>query len=200
RRSIKMQIIFFNKLRNWTSFHTYLIRIMIECAKVNYKYDNLIIHISYLYSNMEIFKKVLLFLLLFSITQNYSHAQKKLWNHPIIKKLTSSTKDSTRSPSLLFLPALGYAQETGLEFGATGIYNFYADKTDSLIYSSTINAIGTFTTEKQLNLKLESDIWTRNNKLHYISALRYRNYPFNYYGLGDNTLATNKTLLVQKYF
>src|SRR5690606_19621758 len=84
---------------------------------------------------------------------------------------------------LLFLPVLGYAQETGLEFGATGMYNFYTDRSDTSIYTSSINSVISFTTEKQINLKLESDVWTTGNAYHYIAALRYKKFPFNFYGL-----------------
>jgi len=149
---------------------------------------------------MKIFTKVFLLLVLLPGFQNQLFAQKRLWDIPIVKKLTTTTKDTTRSPSLLILPVLGYSQETELELGATGIYNFYTDKTDTSIYTSNINTVISFTTEKQVNLKLETDIWTRNNDYHYITALRYKKYPFNYYGIGDNTLADNKTLLTQRFF
>jgi len=126
-------------------------------------------------------------------------AQKKIWDHPIIQKFTSSTKDSTRSARLLILPVFSYAQETGFEFGLTGIYNFYVDKADSTIFTSNLNTVTTITTEKQINLKLESDIWTKGNEYHYIAAIRYKKYPFNFYGLGDQTRAADKILLTQKY-
>ena len=126
-------------------------------------------------------------------------AQILIWDHPLIKKLTSSEKDSTRSPTLLILPVLGYAQETGLEFGLTGIYNFYVDKSDTSIFTSNLNTVVSYTTENQVNLKLESDIWTKGNEYHYIAAVRYKKYPFNYYGIGDQTRADEKVLLTQKF-
>ena len=127
-------------------------------------------------------------------------AQKGIWDHPLIKKLTSSEKDSTRSPTLLILPVLGYAQETGLEFGLTGIYNFYVSKSDTTIFTSNLNTVLSYTTENQINVKLESDIWTEGNEYHYIAAIRYKKYPFNYYGIGDQTSAEDKVLLTQKFF
>lgn len=125
------------------------------------------------------------------------YAQKKLWDHPIIKKLTSSTPDTSRKPTLLVLPTLSYSQETGLEYGLSGIYNFYVDRTDTTIYTSSLIGLASLTTEKQVNLKLESDIWTRNNDYHYMTTLRYKKYPFNYYGLGDQTQENDKTVLTQ---
>src|SRR5690554_5913164 len=148
---------------------------------------------------MKISTKAFILIAFLSNFHNQLFAQKRLWDIPIVKKLTTTTKDSTRSPSVLILPVLGYSQETKLELGATGIYNFYVDKTDTTIYTSNINTVVSFTTEKQINLKLESDIWTKNNDYHYITALRYKKYPFNYYGIGDETFASDKTLLSQRF-
>ena len=69
-------------------------------------------------------------------------AQKKL-----IKKLFSNDADSTRSPSFLALPVLGYAQETGLEFGAISLYSFYTDRKDTLTRASRLSGVATFTTK-----------------------------------------------------
>lgn len=149
---------------------------------------------------MKISTKILITVVFAAIFDNQLFAQKRIWDIPIIKKFTSSEKDSTRSPSLLILPVVGYSQETKIELGATGIYNFYVDKTDTTIYTSNINTVASFTTEKQTNLKLETDIWTRNNDYHYITSLRYKKYPFNYYGIGDETRASDKTLLTQRFF
>ena len=46
----------------------------------------------------------------------------------LIKKFVSSEKDSSRSGSFVVLPAVGYAQETGFEYGIASTYNFYIDK------------------------------------------------------------------------
>lgn len=141
---------------------------------------------------------VLLFLI--AVCSGQQAQAQKIWHHPLIKRFTSSTADSTRSASVLFLPVLGYAQETGLEFGATGMYNFYTDRSDTSIFTSSINSVVSFTTEKQVNLKLESDLWTTGNAYHYIAAIRYKKYPFNFYGLGDETLAADKQVIIQKFF
>src|SRR5690606_38265874 len=150
-------------------------------------------------SKMKLLVKNLL--VLFFITYHSAPllAQKKIWDHPLIQRFTSSKKDSARSARLLVLPVFGYTQETGFEYGLTGIYNFYTDKTDTSIYTSNFNTVTSLTTEKQINLKLESDIWTTGNKYHYIAAIRYKKYPFKYYGLGDQTNAADKILLTQKY-
>src|SRR5690606_14906587 len=109
-----------------------------------------------------------------SAMSTVAQERKSFWEHPLIKRFVSSEKDSTRSAGFVVVPALGYAQETGLEFGLAGVYNFYVDRADTAIRTSNVTFIGTFTTERQTNLKLESDVWTTGNRYHYISELRFR--------------------------
>ena len=124
--------------------------------------------------------------------------RKNFWEHKLIKRFISPEKDSTRSAGFMVIPALGYAQETGLEFGLASVYNFYLHKTDSAIRTSNITFIGTFTTEQQTNLKLESDIWTTDNQYHYIGELRFRNFPFNFYGIGNQTLIQDADVILMR--
>ena len=105
----------------------------------------------------------------------------------LIKKFVSSEKDSSRSGSFVVLPAVGYAQETGFEYGIASTYNFYMDKENLDSRTSNVTLIGTLTTKKQKNIKLTSDIWTKNNEYHVITELRFRDWPFNFYGIGNDT-------------
>src|SRR5690606_13298596 len=84
------------------------------------------------------------------------------------------------------------------EFGLAGVYNFYVNKADKAIRTSNVTFIGTFTTQRQTNLKLESDIWTTGNRHHYISELRFRNFPFNFYGLGNETAAQDEDVVLMQ--
>lgn len=122
-------------------------------------------------------------------------AQKK-----IIEKLASNKPDTTRSSSFLPLPAIGYSQETGLEFGVVALYSFYSSKKDISTRNSSISSVVSFTTKKQSNLKLQADIWAPQNRYHYLSEIRYKNFPFNFYGIGDQTNEANKDVVVQKLF
>lgn len=138
----------------------------------------------------------LLFLAIFS--QENLHAQKNNLIKRTYDKLFSSQKDSTRSGSLMVIPAIGYAQESGFEYGIAGTYNFYLDKTDLSSRTSNVTLIGTLTTKNQKNIKLQTDIWTKNNEYHVLSELRYRDWPFNFYGLGTNTWLTDEDRIDQK--
>lgn len=133
--------------------------------------------------------------LLVLVLVNPAFAQKKL-----IKKLFSNEVDTTRSSSFLALPVVGYAQETGIEFGAVSLYSFYTDRRDTLTRASRITGVATFTTKSQSNFQLKSDIWTPGNKYHYTSEFRYKNFPFNFYGTGDKTLHANEDRITQKLF
>ncbi|WP_262247560.1 outer membrane protein assembly factor [Parapedobacter soli] len=148
---------------------------------------------------MGIILRCLLYLLLPSLVfPAISQERKGFWDHKLIKRFVSADKDTTRSAGFVVLPALGYAQETGLEFGLAGVYNFYANKADTNIRTSNVTFIGTFTTQRQTNLKLESDIWTTGNRYHYISELRFRNFPFNFYGLGNETAAQDEDVVLMQ--
>ena len=118
----------------------------------------------------------------------------------LMKKLLSNEADTTRGSSFLPLPALGYAQETGIEIGAASLYSFYTDRKDTLMRTSRITGMITFTTKKQSNFALKSDIWTPGIKYHVTSEIRYRNFPFKFYGIGNSTLELNEDLITQKLF
>ncbi|MDB5012368.1 MAG: hypothetical protein JWQ25_570 [Daejeonella sp.] len=118
----------------------------------------------------------------------------------IIKKLLSNSSDSTRSASFIPLPAIGYAQETGWAFGIVTLYSFYADRTDTVTRSSLISGVATYTTKKQSNFFIKTDIWTPKNKFHHTEEIRLKNFPFYYYGVGNSTLEANKELVKHKLF
>jgi hypothetical protein len=144
--------------------------------------------------NKELLKN-LFALSLFILISSNGFSQMKL-----IKKMLSNEADTTRGSSFLPLPALGYAQETGIEIGGAGLYSFYTDRKDTLMRTSRITGMITFTTKKQSNFALKSDIWTPGNKFHVTSEIRYRNFPFNFYGIGNSTLELNEDPITQKLF
>lgn len=116
----------------------------------------------------------------------------------LAEKFISSKSNNDRAATLLILPTLGYSQESGFEYGLGSVYNFYINKSNLQNKSSSIFASGTLTTKQQSNIKLESDIWTDNNDYHIISEFRYRNWPFNFYGLGMNTWHEDESRIGQK--
>lgn len=139
-------------------------------------------------------QSILIFISVLLISNN-AYPQMKL-----LKKFLSNEADTTRSSSFLPLPGIGYSQETGIVIGIVSLYSFYADKQDTLTRSSRITGVATITTKKQSNFQLKSDIWSAQNKYHYTSEFRYKNFPFNFYGTGNKTLEMNEDQITQKFF
>lgn len=140
----------------------------------------------------------LLFLFVFTIALNPLHAQEGNLFSRLKNKFLGTEKDSTKNGSFIAVPALSYAQETGLEYGFASTYSFFVDKDNPQRRSSNLAFSATLTSKKQKNIKLGGDIWTRDNKYHVIAELRYRDWPFNFYGIGNNTLEANKDYLGQR--
>lgn len=136
--------------------------------------------------------KKLFLLVLITFFTGTSWAQKKL-----IEKLLSNEKDTTRKPSFMPVPALGYKQETGFEFGLGALYSFYIDRNDPVNRSSNFSGTATYSTKKTYNVTLKGDAWTKANRYHLISEIRFKKMPFNFYGLGNNTSAQDQDKIVQ---
>ncbi len=139
-------------------------------------------------------KKIALLLLIIFITQN-AIAQKK-----IIQKLLSNDIDTTRRPSFMPIPVLGYSQENGFEFGIGALYATYIDRLDPLNRSSNFLILGSLSTKKQYNVTLRSDIYTKKNKYHLIGELKIKRTPFKFYGLGNHTMEINEDAVLEDQF
>jgi hypothetical protein len=141
-------------------------------------------------------KYTLLFLLLLAAGSTL-RAQPKFLPKFVRKMLFE--KDSTRSASFFLLPVISSAPETGLELGASTMYSFYAD-TNRATRVSNIFAYGTFTTEGQQRLSLSSSYWMPQNRYHYTTAVSYINFPFNFYGIGNDTRKADEQRISEKRF
>ncbi|WP_432710416.1 BamA/TamA family outer membrane protein [Pedobacter sp.] len=133
------------------------------------------------------------FLLL--ICNLHSFGQKKL-----IQRLLSNDVDTTRRPSFMPIPVVGYSQENGFEFGAGTLYSTYLDPTDPLNRSSNFSALASITTKKQYNVSLKSDIYTKENKYHLLGELKFKRTPFNFYGVGNETLERDENRVLEEMF
>ena len=116
----------------------------------------------------------------------------------LIKKLLSNEKDTTRKASFMPIPVLGYAQETGFEFGLGALYSFYIDRKDTTNRSSNFSGTASYSTKKTYNLTLKGDAWTKGNRYHFIGEVRFKKMPFNFYGIGNNTQQSSEDRLVQQ--
>ncbi|MGV3509887.1 MAG: BamA/TamA family outer membrane protein [Sphingobacteriaceae bacterium] len=137
-------------------------------------------------------KKLLVIVILSFIQTDIAFAQRK-----ILERFLANQNDTTRKARFIIVPALGYAQETGFEYGLVSLTSFYTDK-DTLTRNSSVAGIVTFTTKKQSFISLKPDIWSKQNRYHYIADLRYKDFPFSFYGIGDATREADEERLTQK--
>ncbi len=107
-------------------------------------------------------------------------------------------KDSTKKSSFIILPVISSAPETGLEAGGAGLYSFYTDSLKRGTRVSSIFGYATATTKGQSRLSINTSYWTPNNDYHYTAGVSYINFPFNFYGVGNNTRSADVERLGQK--
>jgi hypothetical protein len=101
-------------------------------------------------------------------------------------------KDSTRKASFILVPALASSPETGVEFGGAALYSFYTDTMPhSITRVSDLYGYASVTTKSQEKVSLNVNYWTPQNKIHYSGYTGYINFPFDFYGIGNNTKAAN---------
>jgi hypothetical protein len=143
-------------------------------------------------------KKLLLLLLIGSVFQQVA-AQTKLIPK-FIRKMYFD-QDSTRKSSFVVLPVLTSAPETGLEAGGAGLFSFYTDTAKkSITRVSDMYSYATVTTKGQTRFSLNSNYWTPLNTWYFSSRTNYIHFPFNYYGLGNNTKKSDVELIDEKRF
>ncbi|MBV8388950.1 MAG: hypothetical protein JO080_04030, partial [Mucilaginibacter sp.] len=130
-------------------------------------------------------KKILtLAIFLFSLT--HAIAQIK-WLPKFINKMYFDN-DSTKHSSFVLIPVLTSAPETGLEVGGAGLYSFYSDTVKkSITKVSNVYGYASVTTKGQSRFSLSTTYFSPQNQWHLYSAISYIHFPFNFYGIGNNT-------------
>jgi len=142
-------------------------------------------------------KRILAAILLLITCQ--SQAQIK-WLPKFINQMYFN-KDSTRKSSFVALPVLTSAPEKGLEFGGAGLYSFYADTVRAnQTRVSSIYSYASITTQGQSHFSISSNYWSPKNIYYLTAAVSYINYPFDFYGIGNNTLKANSDRVDEKRF
>jgi outer membrane protein assembly factor BamA len=107
--------------------------------------------------------------------------------------------DTLPARTFRFLPILSYAQETSLQLGGYGLYAFSLEENDPLLTRrSHVSLTGLYTLNKQTILKAQGDVWSKGNTWHWAAEAGFRNFPFYFYGIGAQTQAKDRELLVEK--
>jgi len=109
-------------------------------------------------------------------------------------------KDSSKRSSIIPLPVLSSAPETGIEVGGSLLYSFYTDTLHSGTRVSNVFAYGTITTKGQNRASISTSYWSPGNKYHYTAALGYLNFPFDFYGIGNATRKADAEHIGQKRY
>jgi hypothetical protein len=108
-------------------------------------------------------------------------------------------KDSTKKPNFVLVPALASSPETGIEFGGAALLSFYTDTAKhSITRVSSLYGYASVTTKGQERISLNAIYWTPQNKWHYTANVSFYNYPFDFYGIGNNTLKANVENIEEK--
>ena len=139
-------------------------------------------------------KHTSIFIILLTLLTFNANAQRKLLER--LKGGSDST--NARKGYTIALPAVGYSQETGWQFGAASLTSFYTSKTDTTTRNSNIAGLISFTTKKQSHFAIKPDVWSKGNEYHFTADLKYKNFPFNFYGIGDQTNKTDEDIITQK--
>jgi hypothetical protein len=140
-------------------------------------------------------KKLITVLLLFVLVQPL-FAQVKILPK-FIRKMYFE-KDTTKKGSFVVLPVVSSAPETGLELGGSALYSFYTDTLGNDTRVSNLFAYATGTTKGQSRLNLSGSYWTPHNRYHFTGSVGYINFPFDFYGIGNNTIKADADRLGQK--
>ena len=115
----------------------------------------------------------------------------------IRKRPISKVKDSiTSKPSFSVVPAGGYTLQSKLVGSITGNAVFQYE--DANI--STITAVAGYSQRKQFTMPIESNIWTKHNKLNFVGDFRFYKYPQSTFGLGTNSSIKNEDLMDYSFF
>ena len=116
--------------------------------------------------------------------------------HPI---LADSVKVDSNKVFFAFLPAIGYALQTGVTGIVATNISFFANKkkTNNKLSSFTINPA--YSLRNQIMVPVQSNIWLNNNRINLLGDWRYYKYPSYTYGLGGHTSLNNADLINYSY-
>ncbi|MHB8207563.1 BamA/TamA family outer membrane protein [Mucilaginibacter sp.] len=108
-------------------------------------------------------------------------------------------KDSTKKSNFVVVPALASSPETGFEFGGASLFSFYTDTVRrSITRVSNLYGYASLTTKGQEKVSLNASYWEPQNTWHYTANISFYNFPFDFYGVGNNTKKANEELVDEK--
>lgn len=152
-------------------------------------------------------KKKLIVLALFLSFNGYAQESIKgdsSKNSGLIEKLfdfADNTINLISGEKWSFIPAVIYSPETNLGIGARAIRIFrHKNMVDSLLRPSTMPITFLYTLNNQSFLTAELDLWANRNREHMNIRIEVSNYPFKFYGIGNELDPSNEELYSTRFF
>lgn len=144
-------------------------------------------------------KKLIALLAISGITASLRPAEAQKIIPKFIRKMYFD-KDTSKRSSFVVLPVLSSAPETGVEAGGAALYSFYSDTLHHDTRVSNLYGYATVTTKGQNRLSLSTAYWSPQNKYHYSASIGRMDFPFTFYGIGNNTAKANGVNVGQKRY
>lgn len=98
--------------------------------------------------------------------------------------------DREDGSSFIPLPVVFYQPETGVGFGASGVYLFQLGRpTDSEArrLPSAVSAVGIYTTKSQIIAAVQTELFPTSGRYRYIGELSFSKFPTKLWGVGNDT-------------
>lgn len=102
---------------------------------------------------------------------------------------------SVEKTGFFVLPLLYYTPDTRWAYGAAGVYYFKTPPKydyEKLTRMSYVQFLADYTQNKQVDVWGVWNIFTRNENYLFKGELRYRNFPDRFFGIGNDTPASNE--------
>lgn len=107
-------------------------------------------------------------------------------------------EDTSSSGSKLFIvPVFGHTPEAGYEYGAAVFKNFTLPSNKGA-RTSFVTAKGSLTSLHAANFIGYGEFWSKQNSLFWNVDIRHQEFPFYYYGVGNNTQNANGVLMEER--
>ena len=99
-----------------------------------------------------------------------------------------------------FIPAVTYSPETSLGLGLRAIKVFrHKDKDPSVLRPSSLPITFLYTLNNQLIFTTELELWTNENKEYLNARLELANFPFKFFGIGNEVSSIDGEFYTTRY-
>lgn len=143
-------------------------------------------------------ERILIGILLLFISIDLN-AQDSINRNPLYQMfIAANPVDTGQGSSKLFVvPVFGHTPEGGYEYGVATFKNFYLPSNIGA-RSSFVTAKGSFTSRHAGNFIGYGEFWSQHNSFFWNIDVRHQEFPFYFYGIGNNTKLENEVLMEER--